>query len=203
MAIRTGSGADVYIIAGDGTGTVMTNEATTLVSGTTYQIDDTAKRIIDPGAAVVVNDGGSPIAISGYEIIYPPGKAVLAAAPGGAVTITGKYLTAAAFGQAHEWSASVGPNLVDTAVFGAAWEAKTAVQRRGSVTLTRFYNDEYFHTEIDHSNFVLILYANQSAGPRWMAVGKLSDANPNFSATDVARESITFATTGWWDFAAT
>lgn len=203
MAIRTGSGADVYIIAGDGTGSSMTNEATSLVSGTTYQIDNTVKRIIDPGAAVVVNDGGSPIAVSGYEIIYPSGKAILAAAPGGAVTITGKYLTAAAFGQAHEWSATVGANLVDTAVFGASWEAKTAVQRRGSVTLTRFYSDEYFHTELDHATFVLILYANQSAGPRWMTVGKLSDASPNFSVTDVGRESVTFQTTGWWDFAAT
>ena len=64
--------------------------ASTLVSGTTYQINAAAKRIIDPATALTVLDAAVADAASGADFLF--GKATLSEAPGGAVTMTGSYL---------------------------------------------------------------------------------------------------------------
>ena len=45
-----------------GTSTAFTGEATTNTTGNTYQITNSAKRVLDPAAAVTVKDGGAPVA---------------------------------------------------------------------------------------------------------------------------------------------
>lgn len=200
MAKLTGSAADVYICAG--AGTPFTGEACTLVSGTTYQITDTGKRIWDLTTAVVVYDGLTTVPDSDYELVYGTGKIILAAAPAGAVTVTGAYLTASQFGQAHKWSGSFGPNLQDTPTFGDGWETKSVTSRKGSITLDRFYSDDYFHDNLG-APFLLVLYHKQSSGQRYVAVGHM-DSNSIETARDaIIGESVSFQTTGWVDYSAT
>lgn len=205
MAVRAGQGADIYIVTADGAGTVMTDEACGLVSGTTYQITDAAKRLVDPNIAITVKDGVTPLTADQYEMVFANGKIVLDAAPGGAVTITGEYLTASQLAQAHEWTLNVGPNLRPSHTFGDTWVEQTATTRRGTATLQRFYNDDYWFAEMEDvvskGTFMLVLYVNQVAGSRYLAVGKLSDSNPSFAVGELGAESVSFDLHGWVDFA--
>ena len=202
MAILAGSGADVYIVAADDTGTAMTAEACTLVAGTTYQIDASAKRYWDEGATFTVYDAAVEVPAAAYQLTYANGKITLRAAPGGAVTVTGKYLTIAQFAQADNWTMTFSKQLADSHVFGDTWEKKTAVLGAGTVTLHRFYNDEYFHTNKD-TRFVLALYPKQSTGTRFLCVGVLGDDNVTLPNDGLAEESVTFNTHGPIDFEAT
>jgi len=206
MGIRAGQGADVYIVTADGGGTVMTAEPCSVFSGTIYQITNAAKRLVDPNVAITVYDTASPIAASDYEIAYANGKIMLDSAPGGAVTITGEYLSASQLAQAHEWTLSFGPNLRPSHTFGDTWAEYSPTVRRGTVTLQRFFNDSYWFAEVEDAvsqgTFVLVLYVNQSAGPRYMMIGKLSDSNPSFSVGELGAESVSFDVSGWVDWAA-
>jgi len=87
MAVMLGRSADIYMAVG--AGTAMTAEACTLVSGTTYQINNTAKRFWDATATWIVYDGGVPVAAGRYELVYGTGEIVLQVAPGGALTVAG------------------------------------------------------------------------------------------------------------------
>lgn len=80
-----------------GSATAMTDEATTNVSGKIYRITASAKRLMDPATAVVVEDGGTPVdAEDILRIDYLDGTVEFQSGytVGGSVTITGAYLTA-------------------------------------------------------------------------------------------------------------
>lgn len=201
MSVLKGQNADVYIAAGTGTG--MTGEATTSLGGNVYQITDTAKRVISPTAALTVLDGVTTLAASAYEVVYGTGKIRLRAAPAGAITVTGEYLTTAQLGQGQSWSLTVGKNLVDTATFGDAWEEKTATLGRASGSIGRIYADDYFLTDVTPgTSFVLELYEQQSTGARYVCIAKLSDTNITSEAGGIMMENVNFTATGWVDYVA-
>src|SRR4051812_9843924 len=77
-----------------GTSTAIVAEACALVTGTTYQITNTARRVLDPAVAVTVKDGGVAIPAANVDIDYLFGKFTLTAPPGGAVTVDASYLPA-------------------------------------------------------------------------------------------------------------
>lgn len=52
-----------------GTTTGMTDEATTLTTGLTYQITDTTKRILDRTVAITIHDNAAPVAAADIESI--------------------------------------------------------------------------------------------------------------------------------------
>lgn len=97
-----------------GTSTSMTGEATTLISGTTYGIDDAIKDLFDRDQTFVVKDGGTPIATTDYTIDYLRGRVTLDSAPGGAVTIDGYYLPLATLAGANTYDLTVTPAILDT-----------------------------------------------------------------------------------------
>jgi len=76
-----------------GTSTVMTDEATTLVSGKTYQITDTAKRMINRAVAVTVEDNAVDHTADVESIDYLFGRVTFKSTytVTGSVTITGEY----------------------------------------------------------------------------------------------------------------
>lgn len=93
-AIYKGYAGYAVNIKQSGTSTAMTNEACTLVSGKTYQITATTKRIIDPLVAVVVKDGAVDHTADVLSIDYLAGTVTFKTAytVTGAVTVTGNYL---------------------------------------------------------------------------------------------------------------
>src|SRR5690606_14139279 len=84
------------------TSTAMTDDATTQIGSTkSYQITNTAKRVIDPDVAVVVEDGGTPVDADDIESIDYTGGTVTFVGGytvSGSVTMTANYLPQDAFG---------------------------------------------------------------------------------------------------------
>ena len=103
-----------------GTSTSMTAEATTLVTGKTYRITNAAKRMLDPGSAVTVDDGGVPIASVNIESIdYLHGIIVLDAGytPGGAITVDANYLPLSQIADVYTSSVSTSVTMLDDTVY--------------------------------------------------------------------------------------
>lgn len=94
-----------------GTSTAFTGEATTLVSGTTYQLNTAARRVLDPSVAVVVKDAGTPVAVSSVNYLF--GTVTLASAPGGAVTVDANYLPLVTVAEVKEVSIKASRTTLD------------------------------------------------------------------------------------------
>jgi hypothetical protein len=108
-----------------GGATAFTGEAMSLVSGKTYQIDDTAKRVWDGDTAVTVYDGGSPVAANDIESIdYLRGIVIFDASytVGGAVTVDGDYLPLLDVTKVRSYNWSGVCELLDDTCFDTAGE---------------------------------------------------------------------------------
>lgn len=196
MAVLTGKGGDVYIATG--AGTTFTTEACSVVSGTTYQINNTAKRRWDPTAAVTVYDGGTPVDSSAYYLIHATGKIVFDSAPGGAVTVSGKYLTASQYGQAFDWSANIGYNLAPAAVFGDSWESHKATLGKGTATIKRFTNqDGYFVT---NGGSLFLLELHMVSGTQKLVCYGYADNSVDQSLGNLTTENASFTLSGAADY---
>jgi hypothetical protein len=111
-----------------GASTAMTGEATTgnyRGNPKAFQVTNAAKQILDPDAAVVVKDGGTPIAASGYTVNYLFGVVTLVSTPGGAVTIDASYIPTLTLAEARkvDWSRTC--KLLEKTVFGNAEVRRT------------------------------------------------------------------------------
>lgn len=196
MAVLAGKGGDVYIATDAGTS--FTAEATTLVSGTTYQINNTSKRRLDPTATYTVYDGGVAVDPGGYYLIHATGKVVFVTSPGGAVTVTGKYLTASAFSQATEWSINYGFSTQPSAVFGATWEAHTSTTGKGSCSIKRFANqDGYFRTKAGQ---IFLLELHLVATAQKVVCYGYADASISANNTALVEESVSLTISGAVDY---
>jgi hypothetical protein len=84
-----------------GSSLAFTDEGATLIVGTTktFKIDDANKAIFDLATVPTAEDGGVPAQIDVYDVLA--GTVTLTNAPGGAVTITGKYLPKTKIGSAN------------------------------------------------------------------------------------------------------
>lgn len=101
-----------------GTAVAFTGAATSNVSGNIYRLDDAAKRILDPSAAITVKDGGVAVAAANYTVDYLFGTVTLSAPPGGAVTVDGSYLPVHTAADAREFQVSMSREELEKTVFG-------------------------------------------------------------------------------------
>ena len=198
MAVMVGRQADIYIASG--TGTTMTGEATTSLGSGVYRITNSARRAINPNAALTVLDGVTTVNPALYRVSFGAGLIIFTGGytPAGAVTVTGQFLTLSQAAQGTQWSLEVQNTLEDAHVFGDSW---TAVQRESTVTFERFYNDEYFHTQ-GANYYVLALYLNTSTGARYVMAGQLTSVGRTVDNNALIRENVQFASHGQVDFLA-
>lgn len=106
-----------------GTTTAITGEATTLVSGKTYQITSASKRVLDPGVAVVVKDNGGAVAdASILSIDYNFGKVTFTAAYTvlGTITIDASYLPLLSVAESTSFKLAVKNKLQEKTSFDSA-----------------------------------------------------------------------------------
>lgn len=143
-------------IKAGGPSAAFTNEATTKVTANTvYQITDTAKRILDPSAALTVEvdaDGAgggayATAAASSYTVDYLFGKVTFAADQGSSATvrISGSYLTPVDIAEANEFEITLTRSVQDASYFvsdGFKRKQPTLMDASGSVkTLTTMQVD--------------------------------------------------------------
>jgi hypothetical protein len=108
-----------------GTATTMTAEAMGNLAGTVFQITDATKQVVDPSTAIVIKDGG--VVWGGtYTFDYLTGTITLSGAPGGAVTIDGKFLPRRQILAAYEVSASLSRNIPDSSLLGTEFTQRTS-----------------------------------------------------------------------------
>jgi hypothetical protein len=201
MAVQVGNAADIYIATG--TGTAMTGEATTDLTGEVYQITDTAKRAINPNADVEVLDGVATVASQYYQINWGAGTITFTNGyvAADAITVTGEYLTLSQAAQAYQWEYSAEVILEETQTFGDTWKENTCVMKSGSVTFQRFYNDDYFHLNLGNY-YVIALYTNQAGGARYLTAGHCSSVGITAGENETIKENVSFALHGGVTFVA-
>ena len=123
-----------------GTSTAFTGEATTNTTGNTYQITNSAKRVLDPAAAVTVKDGGAPVAPASIDWLF--GKVTLSSPPGGAVTIDGSYIPRLTVALGKSAEPAVAIDAIDASVFGSQDRAYVAGLRTLTATIETLDNLE-------------------------------------------------------------
>ncbi|MEE8599216.1 MAG: hypothetical protein V3S69_06890 [Dehalococcoidales bacterium] len=106
-----------------GTPTGMTDEATTLVSGKTYQIDDITKRMLDRGVAIIIDDAASPVAaVDILNIDYLFGRVTFTSgySVSGAITFdTASYLPLVQLARANSYTLTMTADAIDESDFVA------------------------------------------------------------------------------------
>lgn len=106
-----------------GTPTTMTDEAMGLVSGLTYQVTDTARRIIDRSATVVIEDNSVAVAAADIESVdYLFGKVTFVAGYSvtGPITMTADYMTTAVVGCTQSYTLTMTADMIDETCFSDA-----------------------------------------------------------------------------------
>lgn len=200
MATLAGNAADIYIATG--TGTAMTGEAVTALGGGVFQITDAARRAINPNAALTVLDGVSTIPAANYQISWGAGKITLTSGYtlAGTMTVTGEFLTLAQAAQGFEWSFDSEVLTEESQTFGDTWKERTLIMKTGSVTFQRFYNDEYFFTNIG-SYYVLALYMDLAGADRFLCAARLTSVGMAVEENSLIKQNVTFSLHGPMDVA--
>jgi hypothetical protein len=106
-----------------GTPTAMTGEATSLISGKTYQITSTTRRVIDRNAAVSVLDNGDAVDAADIESIdYLFGRVTFASGytVTGPITITGQYIPMEQVARGNSYTLTQTANAIDDTDFETA-----------------------------------------------------------------------------------
>ena len=169
-----------------GTSTAMVAEATTELTGTTFQVTDSAKRVLDRTVTITANasiSGDVTADISAVDHLF--GIVTFSTdLSGETVTISGNYLPLSAVGTAREFSLTMNAEAVDTTDFA------TAQSNGGYSTFTPGIKT----VSIDASGFY-----NSSNGFRDLVTGRselIVSINPDGSSKSIARGYFKAITTG-------
>lgn len=94
------------------------NTGMTLVSGTTYRPTIFKNTVFSPVVAVVIKDGGTPLASSAFTVDYLAGQVTLNSAPSGAVTADFSYFNPMPALEVREFSINLVRDELEDTVFG-------------------------------------------------------------------------------------
>lgn len=115
-ALYKGFAGYVVDIKKGGVPTAFTDEAASLVSGKTYQIDDAIKQIWDVSVPVTIEDNAVAVAAANIESIdYLNGKVTFIAAyvPTGPITVSGTYLPTSSVAGYRTFTLSLTSEAID------------------------------------------------------------------------------------------
>lgn len=122
-ALYKGISGYLATIKKGGTPTTLTATACTQIgSSKSYQITDATKQVLDTATTVIVKDAGVDHTADVLSIDYLLGIATFKSAytPGGAITITGKYLPMTNLGKAMTWDLKQTADTIETTDLGTA-----------------------------------------------------------------------------------
>lgn len=183
-----------------GVSTAMTSQAMTLVSGNTYQINSTARRVWDPDGSFAFTDLGSTIAASNVSSIdYLFGKVTFATSKTTVVLASGDYLPVADIIGAHSYTLNLNRAVLDDTDFtSTGWVARGSVGLLDAkVSLSRWedLDVDYFDTINDGVNVVLDI---APGGESLLARGffKLESDNLSGDVTALEASELSFVLDG-------
>lgn len=201
MGAIAGRRAEVWVQSGSET--TFTAAACNLVSGTTYEVTDPDKRNWSPTADITVYVGGTPVT-SGYVLQRPVGRIVFSEAPGGAVTVSGKYLPMAKVGFVKSWELSIEDEALETTSLGDTVRSFVACGLPSwSVSLDKLLEDETWPSlALDNANtgqwLLVKLYEDRSGSNRLVWAGYATVAGDKISVpfSELINESLTLVGEG-------
>ena len=189
-----------------GTATTMTGEAMADISGganTSFQITDTAKRVVDPATAIVINDLNTGGAWAGtFTINYLTGTVTLSGAAVGGITITGKFLPVRQIAQAYELDVSLTRNLVETSLLGTEHTQRTSTlgDISGSVTCYDTGLEQYTDVSLAsvlQSGVSKVMEINWNGGTNYLKFfAKLESVDASASVDGVQTATASFSMDG-------
>ena len=175
------------------TGVAMTNEATT-ATGASYQITNSAKRILDLNTPIIVNDGGTPTT-EAYTIDYLNGRVTFGSTASRTITITGAYLTPATIATADTFNFSATAEAYENTAFGTQYKSFQAGLISGTATLGRFFvTDSLFIDALLDGEYKILEYY-VSSGNKISFYGIITSDNVDATVSSLVREELTFQIT--------
>lgn len=184
-----------------GTPTTITGEAMQLVSGKTYQVTDSAKRLFDIDTALTFYDGGSPVDEDDIESIdYLWGEVTFVSTytVSGAVTVDGKYLPLATLGFGKNTSITQSANFLDQSEYdntqaSSGFRNGTYGLRNIAASVTGIYSaSANFRSQITGSTIILEFNPDGNEKSRSRGFFQLMSDNLSGAVGDNEEEVLDF-----------
>jgi len=188
-----------------GTSTQFTDEAASLVSGKTYQIDDETKQVWDREQPVTVKDNGVLVDSSNIEFIdYLFGKVTFTAGytVTGPVTVSGSYLPMQAVAGANAYNLNHTGDLLDDTDFEGAqanggYRTRLYGLRDVSASITRWDDLSKTFADIIKNRSVVVIEIRPGGGPDvFRAFMVAESANESGDVAALESEEISFQLDG-------
>lgn len=178
----------------------MTAEACSLVSGNTYRITSSARRVIDPEAQFNVLDTAVTVPFSNIAAIdFQFGEVTFVAPPSGAVTVTGKFLPLTTASEivteAKSFTLTESVDVMDQTVFSSSAFKK---KKRGlgdmNVSVTLYSNATDLVTMDSYlSNGTLVcMEILLGVDPRFRGFGRITNIERSGSVDGLIEATVSF-----------
>lgn len=175
----------------------LTDEPTTGISDTEYQITDAAKRVLPPEAAITVEvstDAGATFVAAGKHSLNRFTGTVLfdaAQAAGTLVQVSGTYLPVAQAASCKSYSVAFAGQAVDVSDFDSEWVSRIVVGQDVTGSLGKWTTDSrYFEDAIIAAETVLIeLWTDRNAAAPDFMVWAILASDELSGAVDGAQET--------------
>lgn len=171
----------------------VTAEACSFISGTDptklYQVTAAARRTWDPTAAIVVKDGGTPVAAANFSFNYLNGTITfIGHSASGSITLDGSYLPKVAIAEACKFSFQCMVDLLDKSNFD------TGQARSKLAALVDFAGSVELYSQIDAVLFGSTTLATLLAAGTPMVLEVGFDGGTNFFRCWIQQDSATVET---------
>ncbi len=195
-AIRGRSG-EVWI--NSGSATTLTKVACDQIGATTiYHVTDAAHRQLDPATtpSVYIDD---VLQSTGYHMHAPAGEIHFDGAPGGTVTLSGKYYASSEVSLVQSWEMSLTSEAVD--VTGLGDTARTYVGlgiTSWSGTISRLHENNTWVAKVqaNATQIIVKLYEDEPNDRVWIGYGVITSVPVTTPVEGLDTETITFTGVG-------
>lgn len=199
MSEIAGYEASLYLMDSDQVPVAFTDEATTAnATRTLYKITNRSMKWWDPATPVTVTV--TPEQTVAYTVVYAGGAVMFASAlsVGSTVTVTGKYFTAVnKVAGAKSWSLDMPVDMIDITSWDTepGWREYMPSLKSGTVSLERWWLDEFFHTYLSTSARIG-LELREDADNIYYVYGYLTGDSIKRATEGAIEESISVQVTG-------
>ena len=134
----------------------MTDEATTTSDNISYQITNSAKRIMDLNTTVVVEDS-AVLTTENYRVDYLNGTIIFDTATSRTITVTGAYVTPTTAATARSYSITTSRDVLENTPFNTGFRTYQAGLLTGTASLERFHvTDDLFIDQLLNGEYKII-----------------------------------------------
>jgi len=200
MAVISGTVGRLY---SHGTAvTAFTNEECSVLSGDSYQIDDTAKRWWRPESPITVYtaDASSTVAVDSGDYTRRDlgGVVEFDSTPAGSVQVSGTAYNMLQVGGFREWEITVDRDMPESTRQGSGgWRTYEPGMATYAVSANGFWIDDYFIGTVDPSvKWIVVNYVDYDNSKRYEAQTYLTSNNVSTEPSGLVEESVEFRCVG-------